>query len=196
MSRAPRFEIGRVIATPMRVETGAYWEFSRRVFSGEIHHYLAADGNLPGTGTWWFLVHVPDDLKKGGYVLLQAVDYPRIEAWTPIARTVINFAKATMPRFRGMVYAKIRLSDPEGGHKFEGWTWKRRAALPEDLRGFRLSVKRKVATTRGADGDALVAVLPRQDHVEMIRLFFATKVWPLHRGAPRPKRGRRSREDA
>ncbi len=182
MSRAPRFETERVIATPMRVEAGAFWEFSGRVFSGDIHHYLAADGNMPGSGTWWFLVHVPDDLKKGGYVLLQAVDYPRTEAWTPIARTVINFAKATMPRFRGMVYAKIRLSDPGGGHKFEGWTWKRRTELPVHLRGFRLSVKSRVATTRGSDGDALVAVLPRQDHVAMIRLFFATKVWALCQG--------------
>jgi len=189
MSRATRFDIERVIVVPGRVDRNAYWEFSRRVFSGDIHHYVATDGNLPGSGTWWFLLHLPEDLKKGGYVLLQAVDYPRIEAWTPIARTVINFAKATMPKYRGMLYAKVRLSDPHGDQKYEGLTWSHRAALPPNMRGFQLGVKRKVAATRGTDGDALVAVVPRHDHVLMIRLFFATKVWTLYEGEGGRKRG-------
>jgi hypothetical protein len=193
MRRASRFDIDRIIVTPGRVEKRAYWEFSGRTFSGSIHHYVAADANLPASGTWWFLIHVPSDLRKGGYVLVQAVDYPRIAAWTAIARTVINFAKATLPKHRGRLYAKIRLSDPLGGRKYEGWTWQNRAALPSYLRRFRLSVKNRVATTRGTDGDSLVAVLPRHDHVQMIRLFFATKAWPLYRGVGARGRASRSR---
>jgi hypothetical protein len=88
-----------------------------------------------------------------------------------------------MPGYRGKMYAKVRLSDPGGGHKYEGLKWDRRSGLPPYLRGFKLAPKRKVAATRGTDRDALVAVVPRQEHVRMIRLFFASKVWPLHEGA-------------
>jgi hypothetical protein len=39
--------------------------------------------------------------------------------------------------------------------------------------------KQKVRSTRGTDGEALVVLVPARDHVAMIRLFFATKVWIL-----------------
>jgi len=173
-----------IIVSPGRVDTDAHWDFMNAVSHGSVHHYLALDANEPMPLPWWFTVHVPRDLRKGSYVLLQALDYPRTKAWTPVARTVINFAKATMPRYRGKLYAKIRLADPMGSQKYDNTTWLHRRALPSYLSGFELRAKRLVTTTRGRDGESLVAVLPSDDHEQMIRLYFATKAWPLSRGLP------------
>ncbi len=194
MAGAPKFDVARILVTAGRIDRKAHWEFSGRVSHGAMHHYLALDGNLPSPVGWWFLVHVPAGQKKGEYVLLQAIDYPRARAWTPVARTVINFAKATMPKDRGMLYAKIRLADPLAAAKYEGVAWQHRAALPPYLKGFTLRRKRQVATTRGKDGDSLVAVVPRDDHMQMVRLFYATKVWPLHAGLPAATRRALTRE--
>jgi hypothetical protein len=184
MAGAPKFDAARIIVSPGRIDRNAHWEFSGRVSHGIMHHYAALDGNLPAPVPWWFLLHAPAGQKKGEYVLLQAIDYPRRRPWTPLARTVINFAKATMPKYRGMLYAKIRLADPLGAGKYEAVGWKHHDALPPYLKAFTLRRKRQVATTRGKDGDSLVAVVPRDDHAQMIRLFFATKAWPLHAGLP------------
>jgi len=193
MGATPKFTPDRIIVSPSRIDRKACWEFRGRVSRGTMHHYVVLDANLPTSVNWWFLVHVPAGLRKGEYVLLQAIDYPRLRAWTPVARTVINFAKATMPKYRGMLYAKIRLADPHGVGKYEGVFWKHRDALPPYLKGFTLRRKRQVATTRGMDGDSLVAVVPRDDHAQMIRLFYATKVWPLHAGLPAATRRALSR---
>jgi hypothetical protein len=43
-------------------------------------------------------------------------------------------------------------------------------------------MKQSVRTTQGNDGEDLVALVARDDHAAMIRLFFATKVWILKEG--------------
>ncbi len=184
MARKTNLDVGLIVVSPGRVEEDAYWEFRGAVSHGAIYHYTVLDANDRLPLPWWFLVHVPKELRKGGYVLLQALDYPRIKSWTPVVRTVINFAKATMPDYRSMVYAKIRLADPAGAQKYENVTWEHRQVLPPYLRAFDLRAKKRVATTRGRDADSLVALVRRDDHACMIRLFFATKVWPLREGLP------------
>ena len=192
-----KLDVNRIVVSPGRVEADAHWEFLGGVIShGAIHHYTALDANEELPLPWLFLLHVPHDLRKGGYVLLQALDYPRTKAWTPLARTVINFAKATMGDYRGMLYAKIRLADPLGAQKYENVTWEHRQALPEYLRGFDLRAKKRVGTTRGSDAESLVAVMPRDDHAQMIRLFFATKAWPLQQGLPAATRKALGRHDS
>ncbi len=184
MSPRAQPDVHRIVVSRGRVDQSAHWEFRGKVFHGAIHHYAALDANTIMPIPWWLILCVPRDLRKGGYVLLQALDFPRTEAWTPIARTVINFAKATMQGYRGMLYAKIRLADPMSPQRYENVAWGIRSTLPPYLAGFRLRAKRKVATTRGSDADSLVAVVPRDDHAGMIRLFFATKAWPLDKGLP------------
>jgi hypothetical protein len=184
MRRKGAQEIGRIVVSQARIEDDAHWEFSGRVSHGAVYHYAALDANDEMPLPWWFLLHVPKEFNKGSYLLLQALDYPRTKAWTPIARTVINFAKATMPDYRGMLYAKIRLADPLGSQKYESVAWANRLALPEYVRTFELRAKKLVATTRGSDANSLVAVVRRDDHAQMIRLFFATKAWPLREGLP------------
>jgi hypothetical protein len=177
-------DVERIIVSPGRFDPDAHWEFSGVISHGAIHHYTVLDANEETPLPWWFLLHVPKELRKGGYVLLQPLDYPRTKAWTPVARTVINFAKATMADYRGMLYAKIRLADPMGSQRYENVAWAHRQLLPAYFRAFDLRAKKRVATTRGKDADSLVAVMPRDDHVQMIRLFFATKAWPLQEGLP------------
>ncbi len=48
--------------------------------------------------------------------------------------------------------------------------------------------KETVKLTRGTDGQALVVLVPAGDYAEMIRLFFATKVWVLKEGVVLPAR--------
>jgi hypothetical protein len=184
MGTSVGFDVDRIVVAPGRVDSKVHWEFQNTVAKGIIHHYSAMDANLPSRVPWWFLVQVPADLRKGGYVLIQVLDYPRRAEWTPLARTVINFAKATMPAYRGKLYAKVRLANPSGGHRYANVSWENRRALAAYLKPFQLRPKSKVATTRGKDGQSLVAVVPRDEHAQMIRLFFATKVWPLHPGLP------------
>jgi hypothetical protein len=43
----------------------------------------------------------------------------------------------------------------------------------------RMRLKQNVRPTRGTDGEALVVLVPSDDHAAMIRLFFAMKVWVL-----------------
>lgn len=191
-----KLSVDRVVIAPGRVDPKAHWEFQGKVVKGSIHHYMAMDGNLPSIVPWWFILHVPDRLQKGGYLLLQALDFPRIPAWTPIARTVINYAKATMTKHRGSVYAKVRLAASDKHQKYENVGWDQRKILPDYLQAFDLRAKSKVATTRGNDGDSLVAVIPGADHAQMIRFFVATKVWPLHPGLPAATRKAVHREGA
>jgi len=196
MGRKQPLEVDRVVVSPGRVEEDAYWEFRGKVSRGVVHHYHVLDANEAVPHPWWFLLHVPRELRKGAYVLLQAVDYPRTRAWTPVARTVINFAKATMPAHRGKLYAKIRLADPMADQKYENTRWAHRHSLPPYFSSFELRAKKQVATTRGSDADALVAVVPREDHPQMIRLFFAIKAWPLNAGLPATTRKALERQTA
>jgi hypothetical protein len=179
-----RFDVDRIVISPGRVDEDSFWEFGGNVFRGTVYHYVALDANGKLPRPWWFVLHVPSDWRKGAYVLLQALDYPRTRAWTPVGRTAINFAKATMPKFRGMLYAKVRLADPMGSQKYENVAWAQREVLPGYFAAFNLRPKRRVATTRGSDGESLVAVMSRDDHAQMIRLYFATKAWPLDVGLP------------
>jgi hypothetical protein len=184
MASSVGLDVTRIVVAPGRVDSKAHWEFQKKPAVGTIRHYTAMDANVPSHVPWWFVLQIPADLRKGGYVLIQVLDYPRRAEWTPLSRTVINFAKATMPPYRGKLYAKIRLADPSGAHKYANVSWESRRGLAPYLKPFQLRPKSKVATTRGTDGDSLVAVVPRDDHQQMIRLFFATKVWPLHPGLP------------
>jgi hypothetical protein len=196
MASRQTLDVSRIVVVPGRIDQRAYWEFRKQMFRGTIYHYAAMDANLPSRVPWWFTVNVPKTIKKGGYVLLQALDYPRMEAWAPIPRTVINFAKATMTAYRGMLYAKIRLADPMSAQKYENTKWGHRKALPAYFGPFTLRPKRKVATSRASDGDTLVAAMRRDDHAQMVRLFFATKVWPLRVGLPTSTRKALARDAA
>ncbi len=184
MVRRANLEVDGIVVSLGRVDRDAYWEFRGKVSHGTVFHYFALDANDEKPPRWWFLLHVPKELRKGAYLLLQALDYPRAKEWTPVGRTVINFAKATMPDYRGNVYAKIRLADPVTPRKYENVARAHKNFLPDYLGSFKLRPKSAVATTRGGDAESLVAVIPREDHTTMIRLFFATKAWPLRGGLP------------
>jgi hypothetical protein len=75
----------------------------------------------------------------------------------------------------------VALADPTGVRSRDIVRADERSKLPswfDALRG-RMRKKQNVRNTRGTDGEALVVLLPVDDHAAMIRLFFATKVWVL-----------------
>jgi len=75
----------------------------------------------------------------------------------------------------------VALADPTGRRSRDIVRGDERRLLPRWFDGLKgkMRVKEKVRTTRGTDGQALVLLVPPDDHVSMIRLFFATKVWIL-----------------
>jgi hypothetical protein len=75
----------------------------------------------------------------------------------------------------------VALADPTGEKSRVIVRTDQRGKLPrwfDAVRG-RMRTKEKVKPTRGTDGQSLVILVPADDHVSMIRLFFATKVWIL-----------------
>jgi hypothetical protein len=75
----------------------------------------------------------------------------------------------------------VALADPTGQKSRAIVRTDQRGKLPrwfDAVRG-RMRTKEKVKPTRGTDGQSLVVLVPADDHVSMIRLFFATKVWIL-----------------
>jgi hypothetical protein len=54
--------------------------------------------------------------------------------------------------------------------------------------GGRMRRKATVKLTKGTDSEALVVLVPAGDHTDMIRLFFATKVWILKEAIELPAR--------
>jgi hypothetical protein len=75
----------------------------------------------------------------------------------------------------------VALADPTGVKSRDIVRADERNELPawfDQLKG-RMRKKQNVRSTRGTDGEVLVILVPARDHVAMIRLFFATKVWIL-----------------
>jgi hypothetical protein len=93
----------------------------------------------------------------------------------------LTFVRASKGSARGKWYCQVALADPTGEKSRAIVRADQREKLPrwfDALRG-RMRVKETVKPTRGTDGQSLVILVSADDHVAMIRLFFATKVWIL-----------------
>jgi hypothetical protein len=93
----------------------------------------------------------------------------------------LTFLRATKGEARGKWYCKVALADPTGVKSRNVVRGDERGELPpwfDAIKG-RMRRKQSVRTTRGNDGEDLVVLVAADDHVAMIRLFFAMKVWIL-----------------
>jgi NAD-dependent DNA ligase len=128
------------------------------------------------------VVRVPDDWTKGNYINVTPVQVPNREAWAGLDRRSINFQRATIGRHRGRVYGKLVIADIEGEKNRRMLNKNDKPFMPKWLKGFAPVQKQRVTTSLANDGEHLVAVLDRDDHVRMIQFFLACKPWVLDRG--------------
>jgi hypothetical protein len=182
MASRKRYDLDRV-AVESREQRSATWTFpeggERLPVSGTEHVYAVIDENLGGHYLWEFVVLVPD--VRGEQVEVRPRLVPKLKAWAELPDRSVMFPLATLGDVRGRRYCKVTLARPQGGGTKSGVRWEQRETLPrwfEPLRS-RMKKKSKVRSTKGTDGDALVIVVPADDHAAMIRLFFAMKVWVL-----------------
>lgn len=157
----------------------ATWDWLRRSVSGREFIYSVSDGTPDRLHSWRFVVQVPGG--RSTPVIVRPRDVPPRRAWAGIDRKSIAFINATRHPYRGRLYCKVSLADPTGKHTRLVVAGRERGALPRWIAesGFMLRRKAAVTTTRGTDEKHLVIVVKPDDHQQMIRVFFATKVWVL-----------------
>lgn len=187
MASRTRYRLDRVEVAPLGSRPAA-WTFAGEAVRGDEHSYVVIDRNLTGRNNWEFLVRVPEDPK--GRIEVRPRTTPPQKAWEELTDRSLTFTPATRGPARGRWYCQVALADVSGERSRAIVRHEERDQLPhwfKDLGG-RMRKKETVKLTRGTDGQALVVLVPAGDHTEMIRLFFATKVWILREGVEAPAR--------
>ncbi|MGQ0703422.1 MAG: hypothetical protein ACT4PM_09865 [Gemmatimonadales bacterium] len=169
--RLDRIEVAALGSRP------ASWTFAGEAVRGIEWSYVAIDRNLTGKNSWEFLVRVPGDPK--GRIEVRPRTIPLHRAWEELPDRSLTFTQATRGASRGRWYCPVALADPTGEKSRVVARHDERNRLPGWFRGLTLRRKGTVKATKGTDQDALVALVAPDNHADMIRLFFATKVWVL-----------------
>jgi hypothetical protein len=147
--------------------------------SGVEQTYAVRDENFTSRNEWEFVVRMPRD--RDERIEVRPRTTPNVKAWAELPDRSVTFSRATKGAARGKWYCQVALADPTGAKSRDIVRGDQRSQLPrwfDPLRG-RMRVKQDVRNTKGTDGEALVVLVPADDHAAMIRLFFATKVWVL-----------------
>jgi hypothetical protein len=181
MASRRRYQLDRVT-----IEAGesrpATWTFGGDAVSGTEQAYAVMDSNFSSRNTWEFMVRIPK--ARGGRLEVRPRTTPNLKVWAELTDRSLTFSRATRGEARGRWYCQVALADPTGSRTKDVVKGEERRRLPawfDPLQG-RMRLKRNVRPTRGTDGDALVVLVPADNHAAMIRLFFATKVWVLKEG--------------
>jgi hypothetical protein len=198
MASRKKYRLDQVTVVPGEVRR-AKWSFAKggrqAPVKGNEHLYAVTDGNLAGRNKWEFLVRVPDE--SDGRVEIRPRSTPPTQTWKALTYRSVQFQKATKGDARGKRYCKVSLAvppagrakdDPRGTRTKDVIRGDQRRDLPkwfESLQA-RMRTKERVRSTRGTDGNTLVILVNPDDHVMMIRLYFAMKVWVLKEGIELP----------
>lgn len=178
MARRTRYRLDQVNVKAGE-ERASTWTFGGEPISGTEQTYLVRDDNFTTRNQWEFIVRTPNG--RDGRVEVRPRTTPNVKAWAELPDRSLTFIRATKGEARGKWYCKVALADPTGVKSRDVVRADERGDLPpwfDALKG-RMRMKQSVRTTRGNDGEDLVVLVAADDHVAMIRLFFATKVWIL-----------------
>lgn len=161
-------------------DRSATWDFLRRRVRGTESLYEVRDRNYDRNNRWVFVVQQPGNDKNP--IIVRPREWPEKAVWERIWRRSIVFNRAGKPGYRGKVYCKMTLADPTGARTKVFVRNVNRKLLPKWFAQFRPAMRRKitVTTTKGNDQDHYVVLVSPEDHLAMIRLFFALKVWVLN----------------
>lgn len=166
----------------LKNEKRARWKWGKRDVAGWQYGYDVKDLNRSNYRRWTFQVQVPDRFTKGAYIIVQPTSHPQLRVLAGIDRRSISFGRATRGNYLAKAYAKVMLGDIYDDKNKRGVRLEQKHDLPQWIQAFSLRAKQTVTTTRGADGNALVAVMEQGNYEQMIRLFLATRVWVLYTG--------------
>lgn len=181
MRTRKRYKLDRVTAVPLETRP-ASWTFAGTAMRGTEASYVVTDGNYASGNRWEFIVRIPDDSRARVEVRPKVV--PPKKAWDELTDRSLTFMPATKPAVRGKWYCQVAFADATGEKSKSVVSNDDRKALPHWFAPLARRMRRKEAVrpTRGTDGNALVILVKAGDHEDMIRLFFATKVWVLAEG--------------
>jgi hypothetical protein len=157
----------------------AHWDMANAPVSGREHVYTVIDHNFRKDTDWRFAVRVPYARCRDRNIQVQPLTAPLCPEWTDLLRRVVTFIPAENGAHGDKVYCKIFLHDPHGWRTKIGTRRGERDAFPEwmaPLR-YRMRLKATVKDTHGTDGNSQVILLKPTDHMRMIWVYFATKVW-------------------
>lgn len=179
MARMRRYDPARVEVEHLE-DQSATWHWLRRPVRGIESMYEVRDRNYDRNNRWVFVVQKPRSDSQP--VIVRPREWPKKGVWERLWRRSIVFNRATKRSYRGKIYCKVTLADPTGTRSKVFMRNLNRHLLPKWFAYFRSSMRRKiaVAATRGKDHDHQVVLLNPDDHADMVRLFFAMKVWVLN----------------
>jgi hypothetical protein len=185
MRTRTRYKFDRVTAVPLDTRP-ATWTFAGTAMRGTETSYVVTDGNLASGNRWEFIVRVPADAR--GRIEVRPKVVPPKKVWGELTDRSLTFMQATLPAVRGKWYCQVAFADVTGEKSKSVVSADDRGGLPHWFAPLTRRMRRKeaVRSTKGTDGNALVVLVKAGDHVEMIRLFFATKVWVLAEGVVVP----------
>ncbi|MFL5402442.1 MAG: hypothetical protein ACJ8BF_06455 [Gemmatimonadales bacterium] len=178
MAPRTRYRLDRVTVVPGE-QRASTWTFGGSPVSGMEQSYVVEDGNFSARNRWEFVVRLPKS--PGERIEVRPRTTPNVKVWAELPDRSLTFSRATKGAARGKWYCQVALADPTGVRSRSIVRGSERGELPSwfDPLKSRMRVKQKVKSTKGTDGESLVILVPANDHVAMIRLFFATKVWVL-----------------
>jgi hypothetical protein len=181
MAQHKRYRLDRILVERVGARR-ATWDWRGRSIQGTEYEYLVKDGNYDRLNRWTFIVQEPPTLRDD--IIVRPLRVPSKRAWAGIDRKSIVFPPANRRAYRGKVYCKVSLADPEGLKTKFIARRQERGDLPKWMSGLlsKMRLKGTVAATRGRDHYHQVLVVDRDDHSRMIAIFFATKVWVLDTG--------------
>jgi hypothetical protein len=173
-----RYQLDKLAIVPGE-RRSATWTFAGTKVSGQEYSYAVTDRNHTQRNRWEFVVRVPNAAK--GRIEVRPTQVPNDEAWAALDRYGLTFMPATRPGYTQYRYCLISFQRTDGQGTRQIVHRGDESKLPYWLRQLhpRLKTKETVRTTRGTDGHALVALVPRDDHERMIGLYMATKAWVL-----------------
>jgi hypothetical protein len=178
MPRRTRYQLDRVIVWPGE-QRASTWTFGGTTMAGVEQTYAVRDENFPSRNEWDFVVRIPNG--RDQRIEVRPRSTPNVKVWAELPDRSLTFSRATKGDAKGRWYCLVALADPTGVKSRDIVRADERSELPawfDQLKG-RMRKKQNVRSTRGTDGEVLVILVPARDHVAMIRLFFATKVWIL-----------------
>ncbi len=178
MAKPARYRLDRVTVEAGE-ERASTWTFGGEAMSGTEQAYFVRDENFSARNQWQFVVRTPS--MRDARVEVRPRTTPNVKVWAELPDRSLTFLRATKGEARGKWYCKVALADPTGVKSRNVVRGDERGELPpwfDAIKG-RMRRKQSVRTTRGNDGEDLVVLVAADDHVAMIRLFFAMKVWIL-----------------
>jgi hypothetical protein len=159
----------------------ATWAFAGgKTIRGTEYRYRVKDANHRQRNRWVLLVRVPD--YPYGRIEVRAEQAPNDQAFVGLDHRALTFRRCTLGTYTRFRYCPLALAKPSGAAKDVVHN-SQKYLLPAWLRSqLRLRQKRTVRHSKGTDLKSLVALVPRDDYEEMIRVFLATKAWVLKSG--------------